>query len=530
MDVWRLRIVADADAEAAASAQDIFATPEPPVQASWIAAKLDEPKDALQRGEIDREYYEHEHDELLEDEAEDQRLQAEGWAYDEERGDYWHPVHGWGEDHDPEEPANRILPLLDSTANADDPPPFADMLSPPSDFPAAHDLATAIDQPPPLLHIAPDLDELTHAELIVDEPVYIVPPHPMKHQQRKYRSSSAKPAPKNRRSAGRRSCSCPNFRREPTPHLVTPTPPAPEPDEPWVLQTSTDPVIITAAAEMAADLHFVVVIPKVRPSIYSTGDSSDGPDDPDHEHHAVDQTRTSPAASSSSTEQVEDLILWDPRVPSSTGTTPTSSPTPTPLRAKGPTLHSSRYSESVARARAISDVRILDVCWDGLFSGQFETSPSSHLAFPKPGVPTHWVLQPYDEKFYPGCLTRTFQELKFLGTDIGKALRTLSSTFGVTCDVLAEIIDDCSTCMGCKCRFSRDGFNDHIRAGLCGNWPTPPTIAHVPRPERLPHDLALRELPPGKQLGTSAEFLDSPIGAALMEWNSRLGVPSTSGL
>ncbi|KAJ7847229.1 hypothetical protein B0H14DRAFT_3676568 [Mycena olivaceomarginata] len=246
---------------------------------------------------------------------------------------------------------------------------------------------------------------------------------------------------------------------------------------------------------------------------------------PDHEHHAVDQTRTSPAASSSSTEQVEDLILWDPRVPSSTGTTPTSSPTPTPLRAKGPTLHSSRYSESVARARAISDVRILDVCWDGLFSGQFETSPSSHLAFPKPGVPTHWVLQPYDEKFYPRCLTRTFQELKFLGTDIGQALQALNSTFGVTCDVLAEIIDDCSTCMGCKCRFSRDGFNDHIRAGLCGNRPTPSTIAHVPRPERLPHDLAIRELPPGKQLGTSAEFLDSPIGAVLMEWNSRLGVP-----
>ncbi|KAJ7834480.1 hypothetical protein B0H14DRAFT_3462075 [Mycena olivaceomarginata] len=260
MDVWPLRIVADADAEAAASAQDIFATPEPPVQASWIAAKLDEPKDALQRGEIDREYYEHEHDELLEDEAEDQRLQAEGWAYDEERGDYWHPVHGWGEDYDPEEPANRLLPLLDSTANADDPPPFADMLSPPSDFPAAHDLATAIDQPPPLLHIAPDLDEPTHAELIVDEPVYIVPPHPMKHQQRKYRSSSAKPAPKNRRSAGRRSCSFPNFRREPTPHLVTPTPPAPEPGEPWVLQTSTDPVIITAAAEMAADLQWLISV------------------------------------------------------------------------------------------------------------------------------------------------------------------------------------------------------------------------------------------------------------------------------
>ncbi|KAJ7728783.1 hypothetical protein B0H14DRAFT_2640579 [Mycena olivaceomarginata] len=115
--------------DAAASAQDIVTAPEspdPPVQASWIAAKLDELQDALQRGEIDRQRYEHERDEWLEDEAEDQ---AEGWAYDEERGNYWHPVHGWGEDYNPEEPANTLSPLLDSSANADEPPPFADMLS-----------------------------------------------------------------------------------------------------------------------------------------------------------------------------------------------------------------------------------------------------------------------------------------------------------------------------------------------------------------------------------------------------------------
>ncbi|KAJ7758074.1 hypothetical protein B0H14DRAFT_3166150 [Mycena olivaceomarginata] len=254
-----------------------------------------------------------------------------------------------------------------------------------------------------------------------------------------------------------------------------------------------------------------------RPSVYSTGDNSDGPDDPDHEHHAVDQTRTSPATSSSSTEQVEDLILWDTRVPSSTGTTPTSSPTPTPLRAKGPTLHSSRYSESVARARLSLMCELL------MFAGMVCSLPNS-----KPLLPP---ISPFPnlESRLIGCCSHTTRssipELKFLGMDIGQALRALNSTFGVTCDVLAEIIDDCSTCMGCKCRFSRTGFNDHIRAGLCGNWPTPSTIAHVPRPERLPHDLALRELPRGKQLGTSAEFLDSPIGAALMEWNSRLGVP-----
>ncbi|KAF8197306.1 hypothetical protein K438DRAFT_1967548 [Mycena galopus ATCC 62051] len=149
MDMWRLRIIADADAETATSAQDLVTMPEslePPVQASWIAAKLDELQDTLQRGEIDRECYEREHDEWLEDEAEDRRLQAEGWAYDEERGDYWHSVHGWGEDYDPEESANTLSPVQDSTANAGDPPPFVDMLLPPSDFPATPDLVADIEQ------------------------------------------------------------------------------------------------------------------------------------------------------------------------------------------------------------------------------------------------------------------------------------------------------------------------------------------------------------------------------------------------
>ncbi|KAJ7803948.1 hypothetical protein B0H14DRAFT_2612893 [Mycena olivaceomarginata] len=37
--------------------------------------------------------------------------------------------------------------------------------------------------------------------------------------------------------------------------------------------------------------------------------------------------------------------------------------------------------------------------------------------------------------------------------------------------------------------------------------------------------VSANKLPPGKQLGTEAEFLESPIGAALLEWNSPLGVP-----
>ncbi|KAJ6568779.1 hypothetical protein B0H19DRAFT_1349445 [Mycena capillaripes] len=276
MDAWRLRIVADTDAEAAASAQDIVATPELSVQTSWIAAKLDELQDALQRGEIDRERYEHEHNEWLEDEAEDQRLQAEGWAYDEEQGDYWHPAHGWGEEYDPEESTDALSALPDSTANADETPPFTETHSLLSDFPPVHDLAADIDQPLPSPHITLDLDEPTHADFVVDKPVYIVllppahvnappsslfsplrsahpkrttarfarprtmytlrdPPHPLKHptnRPREYRSSSARPAAKNRRRAVRHTHSCPDLQREPPPHLSTSSVPAADPDKP----------------------------------------------------------------------------------------------------------------------------------------------------------------------------------------------------------------------------------------------------------------------------------------------------------
>ncbi|KAJ7867743.1 hypothetical protein B0H14DRAFT_3441662 [Mycena olivaceomarginata] len=280
----------------------------------------------------------------------------------------------------------------------------------------------------------------------------------------------------------------------------------------------------------------VILIPKVRPTVYST--SEDGAFCLSLHLHPLQVTfkddepsPSSPTSSSSlsSIDEVDSLVNWNPRVPASTSTTPAtspiSSPTPTPLRKKRAFIHTSRFSESVSAARALSDVRVLNACWDGVITGQFDVNPSSHLAFPRPGASTHRVLQPYDEAFNPGCLQRTFQELQFLHTDVGQALRALNSTMGVTSDIIQEIIRDCTDCTVCKCQFSHDGFNCHIRGGFCWNRPQPTAVTPKPSVERLPHELTIRELPPGKQLGTEAEFLESPIGAALLEWNSPLGVP-----
>ncbi|KAJ7193768.1 hypothetical protein C8J57DRAFT_1548307 [Mycena rebaudengoi] len=234
MDAWRLRILAGTDADAGASVEEVVDPLQSPAQ-SWIAPKLEELYDALQRGEIDSERYEQAHSEWLEDEAEDQRLQAEGWAYDEERGDYWHPVHGWGEAYDPEESLEPLSPLPHLSADVDIVPsdsytefvpdePVCIVLTPPAH---TYQKTTKLSSPPRTARFS--LPRNMHTSSY--------PPRPTKHpthRPRAERSSSVRPPAKNRHRTTRCMRSCPELRREPPPHLhrSTSSPPAAEPVKP----------------------------------------------------------------------------------------------------------------------------------------------------------------------------------------------------------------------------------------------------------------------------------------------------------
>ncbi|KAJ7816639.1 hypothetical protein B0H14DRAFT_3743473 [Mycena olivaceomarginata] len=229
---------------------------------------------------------------------------------------------------------------------------------------------------------------------------------------------------------------------------------------------------------------FIVLIPKVRPTVYSTSEDDDEP------------SLSSPSSSSSlsSIDEVDSLINWNPRVPASTSTTPAtspiSSPTPTPLRKKRAFIHTSRFSESVSAARALSDVRVLNACWDGVITGQFDVNPSSQSRLPS------------TRRFHPPCLAalrRGFQSRKSYET-APTALRANVNSAMMASTAISAVAS----------------------AGIALSQLLSP---QKPSVERLPHELAIRELPPGKQLGTEAEFLESPIGATLLEWNSPLGVP-----
>ncbi|KAJ7123896.1 hypothetical protein C8R43DRAFT_959025 [Mycena crocata] len=195
------------------------------------------------------------------------------------------------------------------------------------------------------------------------------------------------------------------------------------------------------------------------------------------------------------------------------------------LRTKDSPTHVSRFNAAAYTGRKYCDIALLDRCWEGILNGTFRTNPEHHPAYPKPESVTHKVLRTYDEAFTPTCLKITYQELRFFGSPIGSAIRALNSTLGISPEVMDAIVEDSVTCLVCCCQYSEDAFNDHIRMGNCGNCPEARAVASRPPPERR-HDLQPRLVPQGQRLGNSAEFLDTPTAAALLQWNSRLGIPT----
>ncbi|KAJ7218412.1 hypothetical protein GGX14DRAFT_436956, partial [Mycena pura] len=114
METWRVSIDASLRAEAAAvPVDDVHAltrvpeVDEPGVyDLPWVADMLVHLQEVHARGELPDNEYALKLEELQADELEEQGLLADGWVWDEERGDYWHPERGWGADGaDDDEPA-----------------------------------------------------------------------------------------------------------------------------------------------------------------------------------------------------------------------------------------------------------------------------------------------------------------------------------------------------------------------------------------------------------------------------------------
>ncbi|KAJ7437913.1 hypothetical protein B0H11DRAFT_2255010 [Mycena galericulata] len=226
MHTWRERIVSDAAPESLSQLSDTEPTPP---HVPWMDDHLDAMQYALQQNE---------------------RAQAEGWIWDEEREDYWHPDHGYttddpelADDEDsPEEQLESIVPPdndpVDFTGAPDvsATPASTEFVEYPVNLPTAYDVRANLFED--TFHQTFDVLSMRAIPLAprrarppstTRHPIrmLIAPPTSTRRTIRSQprivqRSNSARSKGKIRRVQPRRVHSCPDFKREALPHLPRP--------------------------------------------------------------------------------------------------------------------------------------------------------------------------------------------------------------------------------------------------------------------------------------------------------------------
>ncbi|KAJ6605726.1 hypothetical protein B0H10DRAFT_2076357 [Mycena sp. CBHHK59/15] len=259
MHAWRERIVAGAAPESPSQLTGTETLSLAPPHVPWMADHLDAMQYVLQQGHVpdnEQAQYAQTLAELCADQLADERAQAAGWIWDEERGDYWHPDHGYTAD-DPElaDDEDDLEGPLESIISPDDEP--ADFRGAPApEFAAAPGSSAFVEYPPspvdlPAAYDVGDncLEDAFHQAVDIlsmqaipsvplrarrppatrKHPIRMLVPPPtstrrtIRSQPRVVqRSTSARSKGKTRRVQPRRARSCPDFNRKAPPHLLLP--------------------------------------------------------------------------------------------------------------------------------------------------------------------------------------------------------------------------------------------------------------------------------------------------------------------
>ncbi|KAF7981506.1 hypothetical protein HWV62_33063 [Athelia sp. TMB] len=134
--------------------------------------------------------------------------------------------------------------------------------------------------------------------------------------------------------------------------------------------------------------------------------------------------------------------------------------------------------------------------------------------------------------YHPISSPDPFTELGLANSMIGMAMKYFNSPEGISPTAHHLAFSASTLCTGCRNQFSIDGFRQHIAPeGYCSNPKFTATLVYTPPPihpaadgNKPPH--ALMEFHPSSNPSPPEEtFEDSMITRALLEWNSRIGIP-----
>ncbi|KAK7007255.1 hypothetical protein R3P38DRAFT_2554164 [Favolaschia claudopus] len=241
------------------------------------------------------------------------------------------------------------------------------------------------------------------------------------------------------------------------------------------------------------------------------------------------QSSTSSAASAlSTTSTISRLVVEAQLTPSARSyALPATSRPLLPIPSWGGTVLAegvrtkSFYSHCVADARKTPDFDIMNYILDIDFSGVLQEDPSVHPAWNMDEP--HATLQVYDQRLYPRCLDRTFNFLNFMYKPLGQVIRQLNGALSVPYKDFANLVRCSVLCDGCLTLFSGYGYDAHLQDGKCTNRPDLRSVDEISifEPEFKFRTFRNDETPKSVK-----ETLDTAVGSALLEWNSRLGAPS----
>ncbi|KAJ7437074.1 hypothetical protein B0H11DRAFT_2362278 [Mycena galericulata] len=227
------------------------------------------------------------------------------------------------------------------------------------------------------------------------------------------------------------------------------------------------------------------------------------------------------STSTADTREVEEYLLHgNPRIPR---------PSDLPPALLGPLKPF--FNGRVSDARKTVDLLLMDDTQQFADRGYYTDNPERH---PVAEVPVHVLMEIYDHKAHPTCLTRAFSNLEHIDTHLGRAIREFHSCIGIPPETWQAIVNYRTACKCCQCVFSVDGYNSHVVDGRCS---MAPPLEKVPIKEITPPYFSVRTYPNGYKIPVLEDFLETPSGVAFTEWNSRIGVPmdvwillSTSGV
>ncbi|KAJ6585423.1 hypothetical protein B0H19DRAFT_1321063 [Mycena capillaripes] len=178
------------------------------------------------------------------------------------------------------------------------------------------------------------------------------------------------------------------------------------------------------------------------------------------------------------------------------------------------------FSPSVAERRSSPDHSIIGRTLNEEEAGYYKTHPEMHNL---QKLPLPEFLLPYQPAT---SVHRLADMMQYMTSPTGQIITYFTSTVGVPYVMFLQLKQESILCIGCNCMFSIQGYHGpHRSYGRCtGNVDLPLIPERFPAMEDVPF-LQFRSYPPGVPVPTSQEFLNTTIGRALVEWNTRIGIP-----